>query len=102
MPKKSASKKPAKTAKKVVKKKPIGVVTHFYGDISVAIVKFNKKVGVGTALKFMGATTDFEHQIESMQFDHKPIEFAKKGQEVGIKVKKRVREGDAVHHAGEK
>lgn len=85
--------------KKSKKPKPIGVVTHFYGDISVAIVKFNTKVAVGAKLHFKGATTDFEEDVKSMQYDHKPIESAKKGQEVGIKVGGKVREGDEVFEA---
>jgi len=89
-----------KSKKKVAKKKapkPAGAVTHFYGEIGVAIVKFNQKVPVGVRLAFKGATTDFEDVVKSMQYDHKPIETAPKGKEVGIKVKKRVREGDKVH-----
>lgn len=88
-----------KTARKEKKPKHIGVVTHFYNEISVAIVKFNKKVPVGTVLYFRGATTDFKDKAGSMQYDHKPIAAAPKGKEVGIKVKKRVREGDLVHFA---
>ena len=100
--KKIAKKKPAadkakKAAKKPKAPKHAGIVTHFYGEISVAIIKFNKKVPVGVRLAFKGATTDFEDIVKSMQFDHKPIEVAPKGKEVGIKVKKRVREGDKVH-----
>jgi GTPase len=34
--------------------------------------------------------------IKSMQFDHMDIESAKKGQEVGIKVKEMARGGDKV------
>lgn len=79
--------------------KPIGKVTHFYSKIGVAIVKFNKKVPAGTALRFKGATTDFKDAPKSMQYNHEPIEAAPKGKQVGIKVKKRVREGDAVYHA---
>ena len=76
--------------------KPIGVVTHFYGKLGVAIVKFKQSVDVGARVKFKGATTDFEEAINSMQFEHQPIESAKKGQEVGIKVGGKVREGDEV------
>lgn len=79
--------------------KPIGVVTHFYGHLEVAIVKFNKPVEVGTKVHYKGATTDFEEKISSMQYDHKPVTSAKKGQEVGIKVKDKVREGDEVFEA---
>ena len=77
-------------------KKPIGHVTHFYGGIGVAIVKFNKPVEVGAEVHFMGPHTDFTQKIDSMQFDHKEIESAKKGQEVGIKVAEKVRETDEV------
>ena len=79
--------------------KPIGTVTHFYGNLGVAIVKFVKAVPVGSKLKFKGATTDFEETVKSMQYDHTPVEAAKKGQEIGIKVKEKVREGDEVFEA---
>ena len=92
--KKSAksNKKPA--AKKV---KPIGKVTHYYAHIKVAIVKFNTKVKAGTELYFKGATTDFKEASKSMQFDHEVVKVAPKGKQIGIKVKKRVRDGDEVY-----
>ena len=102
MPKKAAKRPRRKAAKKKSapkKPKPIGVVTHFYNEISVAIVKFNKKVPAGVALYFKGATTDFKDTAKSIQYDHKPIAAAPKGKEVGIKAKKRVREGDLVYVA---
>ncbi len=79
--------------------KPIGFVTHFYGGIEVAIVKFSVPVAIGTKLHFKGATTDFTDTVRSIQYDHQAIEEAKKGQEVGIKVKDKVREGDEVYLA---
>ncbi len=72
-------------------------MTHFFNHIKVAIVKFKLPVKLGTEVRLQGATTDFSTVIESMQYDHKPIKIAKKGQEVGIKLKKRVREGDMVY-----
>ena len=79
--------------------KPVGVVTHFYGHLGVAIVKFKQPVAVGTRLRFKGATTDFEDAVKSIQYDHEAIESAPKGKEVGIKVKDKVREGDEVYPA---
>ncbi len=76
--------------------KSIGVVTHYFGGIDVAIIKCNTVVKVGDTIRFKGATTDFAEQIKSMQYDHEAIESAKKGQEVGVKVKDKVREGDEV------
>ncbi len=86
-------------AKKSSEPKPIGEVTHYYSHICVAIIKFKKNIAVGSKIHFKGATTDFEEKINSMQCDHKAIETAKKGQEVGIKVGDKVREGDLVYEA---
>lgn len=100
--KKKAAPAKKKAAKKVVAPKvvalgkPVGVVTHFFTAIKVAIVKFKKPVKAGLEVYFRGATTDFKQKIVSMQYDHKPVAVAKKGQEVGIKIGKRVREGDEV------
>ena len=77
--------------------KPIGEVTHYYGGLGVAIVKFTKTVKVGEKIKFKGATTDFEETIGSMQHDHKDVDKAKKKQEIGIKVGDKAREGDEVY-----
>ncbi len=81
------------------KEKPIGAVTHYYGGLGVAIVKFGTSVKIGEKVQFRGAHTDFEETIKSMQLDHKDVKEAKKGQEVGIKVKEKVREGDQVFAA---
>ncbi|MEK7590575.1 MAG: translation elongation factor-like protein [Patescibacteria group bacterium] len=86
---------PAKT--KTKKEKPIGVVTHYYGGIEVAIIKFKKAVKVGAEIRFCGSATDFSQKIKSMQYNHKDISSAKKGQEVGIKVDEKVREGDEIY-----
>lgn len=96
-PKKSAPKKAVKAVKTPAEDKPIGAVSHFYGGIGVAIVKFNRPVKKGETVRFKGATTDFEQAVESMQFDHKDVAAAEKGQEVGVKVNDKVREGDEVY-----
>ncbi len=75
----------------------IGEVTHFFGGIDVAIVKFNRTVKVGEKVHFKGATTDFEEAIKSMQLNHEAITEAKKNQEIGIKVDGKTREGDKVY-----
>lgn len=77
--------------------KPAGEVTHFYGHLGVAIVKFNRDITAGSKLTFLGSTTDFSQTADSMQMDHKPTTQALKGKEVGIKVKSKVRQGDQVY-----
>jgi putative protease len=84
-------------SKKPKEPKPIGEVTHYYSGLGVAIARFNKVVKKGIRVSFKGATTDFEETITSIQYNHKDIETAKKGQEVGIKVSEKVREGDKVY-----
>jgi hypothetical protein len=99
-PKKKVTKKVAKkaVALKVIKpQKPIGKVTHFYSGLKVAIIKFNTPVKTGTAIAIRGVTTNFKDVIKSMQLDHKVITTAPKGKQIGIKVKKKVREGDVVY-----
>jgi translation initiation factor IF-2 len=75
------------------KEKPIGKVTHYYGHISVAIVKFNTAVKKGTKVAFRRGDEEFIETLDSMQFEHKDISSVKKGQEVGIKVNEKIKEG---------
>lgn len=74
----------------------IGVITHYYGKIGVGIVKVSGTLKVGDRVHVKGASTDFNQTVDSMQYEHKPLETAKKGQEVGIKMADKVREGDEV------
>jgi len=86
-------------AKKPKEPKAIGKITHYYGHLNVAIVKFSRVVKVGESVHFKGANTDFVQTISSMQYDHKDIASAKKGQEVGIKVDQKVHDTDQVYEA---
>jgi len=77
---------------------PIGEITHFFPHVKAAVIKIKKDtVSVGDTLYIKGHTTDFEQKIKSMQVDHAPIEKAERGQEIGIKVKSKVRHGDKVY-----
>lgn len=86
-------------SKKVKSPQPWGVITHYYGKIGVAIVKLNSDIMKGVNVSIIGATTNFTQVIDSMQADHQEIDVAKRGQEIGIKVKDRVREGDELFSA---
>lgn len=76
--------------------KKIGEVGHYFGHIPAGIIKLAGKLKKGDKIHFKGATTDFTQEVASLQIDHKNIESGKKGDEVGLKVKERVREGDEV------
>jgi len=76
----------------------IGVVTHFFNHISVAAIKITDgELNVGDTIHILGAHTDFIRPVGSMEIDGKPIQTAKLGDEIGIKVKDRVREHDVVY-----
>lgn len=96
--KKTEKAKKAKEAKKE-KKTRLGKVTHFFDKISVAVIKIEKPIAVGDEISIEGSTTNFRQKVSSMQIDMKPIEKAKKGQEIGMKTKDKAREGDIVFKA---
>ena len=76
----------------------IGVVEHFFTNINVAAIKINNgELKVGDTIHIVGAHTDFKQKINSMQIDRDPVEHVKAGDDVGIKVKDRVREHDVVY-----
>ncbi len=76
----------------------IGYVEHYFSKISVAAIKITSgSLKIGDRIRIKGATTDFEQVIESMEINRQKIEEAKSGDEVGIKVIDRVREGDKVY-----
>jgi len=76
----------------------IGVVEHFFTNISVAAIKItNGELKIGDTIHVVGAHTDFKQKIDSMQIDRNPVELVKAGDKVGIKVKDRVREHDIVY-----
>lgn len=77
--------------------KKIGIVTHYYGNISVAIVTLTGKLQKGDKVKFEGGKTEFEQTIESMQIEHKEIDSAKNGDVVGVKVNEKISEGADVY-----
>ena len=111
----TAAKKPK--AKKAVKKKvvaakagkavkkplesmleKIGKVTHFFPHVNAAAIMILKdSIKVGDKIYIKGHTTDFKEKIASIQLDHAPIREGKKGQEIGLLVKSRVRIGDSVY-----
>ena len=78
-------------------KSPVGEVTHYYSNLGVAIVKLNKGLKVGDKVHVEGHSTNFDQVISEMQLDHANIEAGKKGQDIGLKVSEKVREGDKVH-----
>ena len=75
----------------------IGKVTHYYDKIGVAIVELDGQLSVGDKIKFVRGGEDmFEQTVDSIQIEHEKKESAKKGEVVGLKVEKEVKEGAEV------
>jgi len=75
----------------------IGRVEDYFAHIGVVAIEVTA-VGIklGDTLHFKGHTTDFTEKVTSMQVEHKSVEEAPPGSDVGIKVKERVRTHDQV------
>lgn len=117
----AARKKPVRKAvkavKKVLKKKPqpkprpaapvappppgerIGVVTHYFGHLSVAVVKLDPgaSLRVGEDIHIKGHTSDFGQRVESLQIGHAPVSEVGPNDDFGLKVRDHAREHDVVY-----
>lgn len=75
----------------------IGTVIHYYDKIGVAIVALTDSLSVGDKIKFTrGGEELFSQNVESIQLEHKSIDKAESGQEVGLKTEQKVKEGAEV------
>ena len=75
----------------------IGTVDHFFGNISVSMIKLSDGLKVGDRIRIKGNTSDFTQDISSMQIDRVPAQEAKAGDLISIKVEQKVRKDDAVY-----
>lgn len=98
-PKKVKSKKTKEpiNGKGLKKEKLIAYATHYFSKIRVAVLKMKDTLEINNKIRIKGFTTDFIQTVSSMQIDHKPVKIAKKGQEVGLLVKGKVRHKDKVY-----
>lgn len=97
-------KRPPKAAKEKAQKaetveEVIGKVTHYFSHCKAAVMKLESPLNVGDEVHIKGHTTDFKQKITSMQIDGKPITSGKKGEEIGLLVKSKVRSTDTVYKA---
>jgi U32 family peptidase len=72
-------------------KKPIGKITHYFDKIGVAVIELDNSLTVGDEITIGDDENSFTQKVKSMQVEHEEIEKAKKGDSVGLKVKKDVK-----------
>jgi len=79
------------------KREKVGESIHYFGNISVGVVKATDgQIKVGDNIRIKGTTTDLEQEVSSLQVDKDEVKVLKKGKEAGMKVDDRVREGDEI------
>ena len=75
----------------------VGVVSHYYGHLSVAAVRLEVALAVGDTIRVLGHTSDFRQRVDSMQVEHRSVSEAIGGDEIGLKVVEHAREHDVVY-----
>ncbi len=74
----------------------IGKVTHYFDHLCVAVLDLTEKIRIGDAVRFLGHSTDFKQEVNSLQIEHHNVNEAQQGQEVALKVSQKVHPHDAV------
>jgi hypothetical protein len=77
----------------------IGIVTHYFGHLSVAVVKLEPgtTLRVGENIHVRGHTSDFGQRVESLQIGHSQVNEVGPNDDFGLKVVEHAREHDAVY-----
>ena len=76
----------------------IGVITHYYSHLGVAVAQLNKgSLKTGDTIHVKGQTTDFTQTVTSMEYEHQHVDEAGAGQNIGLKVIDHAREHDIVY-----
>lgn len=78
-------------------KELVGKITHFFPKISVAVVNLSGTMKVGDKISIEKDGEVLEQVVNSMQVEHKNIETAKPGDDVGMKTDKEVKVGALVY-----
>ena len=75
----------------------VAIVEDYFAHVNVAAIKIMVEgIKVGDQLHFKGHTTDLVQEINSMEIEHQPVQEAKIGDSVGIKISEKVRIHDKV------
>lgn len=90
--------KPAAPAAPLPGEERVGIVTHYFNHLGVAIVKMEAgMLREGDTVHIKGHTSDFRQRIQSMEVEHVHVPEVWPGQSFGLKVGEHAREHDVVY-----
>jgi putative protease len=75
----------------------IGLVSHYFSHLSVAGISLTAPLRVGDRIHIRGHMTDLVQTVESMEVDHRKVEWVSPGDDVALKVDDHVRDGDVLY-----
>jgi hypothetical protein len=76
----------------------VGVVTHYFSELAVAVVKLDSgMLRVGDNIHIRGHTSDFAQRVDSIQVNRAPVMEVGPNDDFGIKVRDHAREHDVVY-----
>ena len=80
-------------------KRLVGEVLHFFDKIGVAALKVSGefKIGDKISVESKDGTIVCKQTVMSMQVNHNPVNVANPGDDVAIKLEKKVHQGDKVY-----
>jgi Elongation factor Tu domain 2 len=94
----AATPTPAAPAEPAPREERIGVVTHYYNHLAVAIVRLESgRLHVGDVIHIRGHTSDFTQRVESLEVNRAPTTEVGPNDDFGLKVAEHVREHDVVY-----
>jgi len=76
--------------------KQIGQITHYFDHINVAVLALSEPLQIGDTVHILGHSTDFRQEVTSLQIEHHPVKDAKPGDDVAMKVIRKVHAHDKV------
>jgi translation initiation factor IF-2 len=74
----------------------VGVISHYYDKIGVAVIELCETLAVGDTIRITGHGGEFTQSVTSMQMEHESVKEAKKGEAVGLKTDQPAKEEDEV------
>ena len=77
--------------------KLVGIIGRYFQKIEVAVVEMKESLAVGDTIHIIGTTSDFTQKLNVMHIENSPVQMANRGDEVAIKVKFPVQDGDDVY-----